>query len=263
MPRHRAAARTRRSHLLEQLAAEYERPERGLSIREVAGGFRMTTKPEHHEAVRRFVRNLNPPLKLSLPALETLAVIAYKQPITAPEIMEIRGVQGAGVLKTLLDRKLIAAAGRKTGDRQADPLQDHAGIPGAVRSEGSQELPTLKEFQEIGRSGTGRRAGRRPCPGRSRSKMPAAAEVRCADQPNRAEEAEQRIVPEERLQKILSAAGIASRRKAEQLILEGRVTVNGQIVTELGTKADLERDHIKVDGKLIRQPDASRLHRAV
>src|SRR5580704_10839882 len=99
--------------LLEQLAADYERPERGLSIREIAGGFKMSTKPEHHEAVRRFVKNLNPPLKLSLPALETLAVIAYKQPITAPEIMEIRGVQGAGVLKTLIDRKLIATAGRK------------------------------------------------------------------------------------------------------------------------------------------------------
>ena len=77
----------------------------------------MATKPEHHEAVRRFVKNLNPPLKLSLPALETLAVIAYKQPITAPEIMEIRGVQGAGVLKTLLDRKLIAHGGTQTGGR--------------------------------------------------------------------------------------------------------------------------------------------------
>ncbi|HVW08826.1 MAG TPA: SMC-Scp complex subunit ScpB, partial [Bryobacteraceae bacterium] len=104
-PRERVAA------LLDQLCAEYDKPERGLSIREIAGGFRMTTKPEHHDAVRRFVRNLNPPMKLSLPALETLAVIAYKQPITAPEIMEIRGVQGAGVLKTLLDRKLIAPAG--------------------------------------------------------------------------------------------------------------------------------------------------------
>ena len=73
----------------------------------------MSTKPEHHESIRRFVKNLQPPLKLSLPALETLAVIAYKQPITAPEVMEIRGVQGAGVLKTLLDRKLIAAAEEK------------------------------------------------------------------------------------------------------------------------------------------------------
>ncbi len=85
--------RERIAQLLEQLCAEYDRPERGLSIREIAGGYRMTTKAEHHEAVRRFVRNLNPPMKLSLPALETLAVIAYKQPITAPEIMDIRGVR--------------------------------------------------------------------------------------------------------------------------------------------------------------------------
>ena len=73
----------------------------------------MATKAEHHEAVRAFVKKLKPPLKLSLAALETLAVIAYKQPVTAPEIMDIRGVQGAGVLKTLLDRKLIRRRGRK------------------------------------------------------------------------------------------------------------------------------------------------------
>ena len=124
------------ARVLDELTAEYNKPEHGLTIREVAGGYKMSTKPEHHEAVRAFVKNLKPPLKLSLPALETLAVIAYKQPITAPEIMEVRGVQGAGVLKTLLDRKLIATAGRKTGARQADPVQDHQGIPGAVRPEG-------------------------------------------------------------------------------------------------------------------------------
>src|SRR4029077_9402288 len=89
------------------LVAEYAKPEHGLAVREVAGGYQMSTKAEHHEAVRAFVKKLTPPLKLSLPALETLSVIAYKQPVTAPEIMEIRGVQGAGVLKTLLDRKLI------------------------------------------------------------------------------------------------------------------------------------------------------------
>src|SRR6202040_2947003 len=99
--------------LLDELVAFYAGPEHGLSIREVAGGYKMATKAEHHEAVRAFVKKLTPPLKLSLPALETLAVIAYKQPVTTPEIMDIRGVQGAGVLKTLLDRKLIAEAGRK------------------------------------------------------------------------------------------------------------------------------------------------------
>jgi segregation and condensation protein B len=142
--------RERVALLLEQLCAEYDRPERGLSIREVAGGFRMTTKPEHHEAVRRFVRNLNPPLKLSLPALETLAVIAYKQPITAPEILDIRGVQGSSVLKTLLDRKLIAAAGRKQviGKPILYKTTKEFLVQFGLRN--LQELPTLKEFQEIG-----------------------------------------------------------------------------------------------------------------
>ncbi len=143
-PRERVAA------LLDQLCAEYDRPERGLSIREIAGGFRMTTKPEHHDAVRRFVRNLNPPMKLSLPALETLAVIAYKQPITAPEIMEIRGVQGAGVLKTLLDRKLIAPAGRKQVIGKPILYKTTKEFLVQFGLKNLQELPTLKEFQEIG-----------------------------------------------------------------------------------------------------------------
>jgi segregation and condensation protein B len=142
--------RERIAVLLEQLCAEYDRPERGLSIREVAGGFRMTTKPEHHEAVRRFVRNLNPPLKLSLPALETLAVIAYKQPITAPEILDIRGVQGSGVLKTLLDRKLIAAAGRKQVIGKPILYKTTKEFLVQFGLKNLQELPTLKEFQEIG-----------------------------------------------------------------------------------------------------------------
>jgi segregation and condensation protein B len=139
---------------LEQLSADYEKDDRGLSIREIAGGFRMTTKPEHHEAVRRFVKNLNPPLKLSLPALETLAVIAYKQPITAPEIMEIRGVQGAGVLKTLIERKLIATAGRKqvVGKPILYKTTREFLVQFGLRD--LSELPTLKEFQEIGRMDT-------------------------------------------------------------------------------------------------------------
>jgi segregation and condensation protein B len=142
--------RERIASLLEQLCAEYDRPERGLSIREVAGGFRMTTKAEHHDAVRRFVRNLNPPIKLSLPALETLAVIAYKQPITAPEIMDIRGVQGGSVLKTLLDRKLIAVAGRKKVIGQPMLYKTTKEFLVQFGLKNLQELPTLKEFQEIG-----------------------------------------------------------------------------------------------------------------
>ena len=99
--------------LLDELIASYASDGRGVEIREIAGGFRMATKPECHDAVRSFVKSLKPALKLSLPALETLAVIAYKQPVTAPEVNEIRGVDSSGVFGSLLARKLIATAGRK------------------------------------------------------------------------------------------------------------------------------------------------------
>jgi segregation and condensation protein B len=137
--------------ILDHLVADYGKPEHGLSIREVAGGYKMATKAEHHEAVRAFVKKLTPPMKLSLPALETLAVIAYKQPVTTPEIMEIRGVQGAGVLKTLLDRKLIAEAGRK--DVVGRPLTYKTTKEFLVQFwlKDLKELPTLKEFEELGR----------------------------------------------------------------------------------------------------------------
>ena len=138
-------------NLLNQLIAEFDKPEHGISIREVAGGYKMTTKAEHHEAVRNFVKSLKPPLKLSLPALETLAVIAYKQPVTAPEIMEIRGVQGAGVLKTLLDRKLIAVAGRKNVIGKPILYKTSKEFLIQFGLKDLTELPSLKEFQEIRR----------------------------------------------------------------------------------------------------------------
>jgi segregation and condensation protein B len=99
--------------LLNELIADYSRNERGMEIREIAGGYRMATKPEYHDAVRGLVKSLKPPMKLSLQALETLAVIAYKQPVTAPEVSEIRGVDSGGVLGGLVSRKLITTAGRK------------------------------------------------------------------------------------------------------------------------------------------------------
>jgi segregation and condensation protein B len=112
----KARAARLRAHfraVLDGLIAEYASSDRGLEIREVAGGFRFATKPEYHDAVRGFVRSLKPPLKLTLQALETLAVVAYKQPVTAPEISEIRGVDSSGVLGSLISRKLITTAGRK------------------------------------------------------------------------------------------------------------------------------------------------------
>jgi segregation and condensation protein B len=140
---------------LEELTAEYNKPEHGLTIREVAGGYKMSTKPEHHEAIRAFVKNLKPPLKLSLPALETLALIAYKQPITAPEVMEVRGVQGAGVLKTLLDRKLIATAGRKSVLGKPILYKTTKEFLVQFGLKDLSELPTLKEFEELGRLSMG------------------------------------------------------------------------------------------------------------
>lgn len=109
----RAATRTAVIRAIAQLQQEYQMDARGIEIREIAGGYKMFTKPEHHDTVRRFVKSLAPPLRLSMAALETLATIAYRQPLTAPEIQAVRGVQGTGVLKTLLDRKLIHTAGRK------------------------------------------------------------------------------------------------------------------------------------------------------
>jgi segregation and condensation protein B len=137
--------------LLDELVDEYARPDRGLSVREVAGGYKMATKAEHHEAVRAFVKKLTPPLKLSLAALETLAVVAYKQPVTAPEIMEIRGVQGAGVLKTLLDRKLIAESGRKNVIGKPILYKTTKDFLVQFGLKDLSELPTLKEFEELGR----------------------------------------------------------------------------------------------------------------
>src|SRR4051794_32528135 len=139
------------NEILGQLVTEYAAPGRGLAVRELAGGYKMATKPEDHESIRRFVKRLQPPLKLSLAALETLAVVAYKQPITGPEILDIRGVQGAGVVKTLLDRRLIAAAGRKNvlGKPMMYKTTREFLVQFGLNS--LAELPTLKEFEELGR----------------------------------------------------------------------------------------------------------------
>jgi segregation and condensation protein B len=141
--------------VLEELSVEYGKPEHGLTIREVAGGYKISTKPEHHEAIRAFVKNLKPPLKLSLAALETLALIAYKQPITAPEVMEVRGVHGAGVIKTLIDRKLIATAGRKTVLGKPILYKTTKEFLVQFGLKDLSELPTLKEFEELGRLSMG------------------------------------------------------------------------------------------------------------
>ena len=134
---------------VEELIADYAAAGRGMEIRLVAGGYRMSTKPEFHDVVRAFAKSLKPPIRLSLPALETLSVIAYKQPVTLPEISEIRGVDAGGVISTLLDRKLITTAGRK--EVVGRPILYRTTKEFLLRFGLSDmsELPTLKEFEEL------------------------------------------------------------------------------------------------------------------
>ena len=120
-----------------------------MEIREIAGGYRMATKPQCHDAVRLFVKSLKPPMKLSLPALETLAVIAYKQPVTAPEVNEIRGVESAGVLGSLLARKLIATAGRKQVIGRPILYKTTREFLLRFGLNDVSELPSMEEFEKM------------------------------------------------------------------------------------------------------------------
>ncbi|HUA98846.1 MAG TPA: SMC-Scp complex subunit ScpB [Terracidiphilus sp.] len=134
---------------LDELMASYANDERGIEIREIAGGYRMATKPEFHDAVRSFVKSLKPALKLSLPALETLAVIAYKQPITAPEVNEIRGVDSSGVFGSLLSRKLIATAGRKQVVGRPILYKTTREFLLRFGLKDVSELPSMEEFEKM------------------------------------------------------------------------------------------------------------------
>jgi len=134
---------------LNELIEQYRMPERGIEIREVADGYRFSTKPEHHETLKHFLKSQVPPTRLSLAALETLAVIAYKQPVTVPEIQEIRGVHASSVIKTLLDKTFIATAGRKEVlgrpilYKTTREFLVHFGLKDL------SDLPTMEEFEEL------------------------------------------------------------------------------------------------------------------
>ena len=142
-------ARETLREILDELIAEYASDGRGLEIREIAGGFRMGTKPEMHDSVRAFVKSLKPAMKLSLPALETLAVIAYKQPVTAPEVAEIRGVDSAGVLGSLMSRKLIATAGRKQVIGRPMLYKTTKEFLLRFGLKDVNELPSMEEFEKM------------------------------------------------------------------------------------------------------------------
>ena len=191
--------------------------------------------------LKQFIKSQIPPTRLSLAALETLAVIAYKQPVTVPEIQEIRGVHASGVIKTLLDKKFVATAGRKEVlgrpilYKTTKEFLIHFGLKDL------SELPSMEEFEELIKNQAATEEAKFP------EEVLSLRHARLNTRVCRYNEFMQ-----ERLQKILAHAGVASRRHAEELIARGRVTVNGHIVTELGSKADPEQDVIKVDGKKLR-----------
>jgi segregation and condensation protein B len=135
--------------IVAELIAEYANGDRGMEIREIAGGYRVATKAEYHDAVRSFVKSLKPQMKLSLQALETLAVVAYKQPITAPEISEIRGVDTAGVLGGLMARKLITTAGRKQVIGRPILYKTTKEFLLRFGLKDVSELPSMEEFEKM------------------------------------------------------------------------------------------------------------------
>ena len=148
----RERERAVRDHLrdtLDELIRDYRDGDRGLEIREVASGFRLSTRPEYHDAVRGFARSLKPPLKLSLQALETLAVVAYKQPVTAPEVAEIRGVDSAGVLGSLASRKLVTTAGRKQVVGRPILYKTTKEFLLRFGLRDLNELPSIEEFERL------------------------------------------------------------------------------------------------------------------
>ncbi len=144
-----AAIKSQVRAAVEELLAEYGSADHGIEIRQVAGGYRMSTKPEQHDAVRAFAKSLKPPIRLSLPALETLAVVAYKQPVTVPEISEIRGVDSGGVIATLLDRKLITTAGRKAVIGRPILYKTSREFLLRFGLKDVNELPSMEEFEKL------------------------------------------------------------------------------------------------------------------
>lgn len=133
---------------IEELAQEYAERKSGLMLREIAGGWQIATKPELHEEIRKFLKT-RPSAKLSLASLETLAVIAYKQPVTVPEILEIRGTQSTSAIKTLLDKKLIVAKGRK--ETVGKPMLYGTSKDFLIQFglKDLTELPSIEDFEDL------------------------------------------------------------------------------------------------------------------
>jgi len=200
---------------LDEMIAVYATEDRGVEIRAVAGGYKFYTKPQHHEVVRRFIKSLRPPLRLTMPALETLAVIAYRQPVTGPEIQEIRGVNVSGVIKTLLEKRLIVTAGRKAV--MGRPIMYRSSKEFLIRFGLSdlEELPSLKEFEMLARAALGSDEGIAPIEPETTESMDG-LDVAVIAKPQSEPAAEPSLnEPQESAQAAAAEAEPAEQRKAE------------------------------------------------
>jgi segregation and condensation protein B len=213
--------------ILDELIASYTADERGIEIREIAGGYRLATKPECHDAVRLFIKSLKPAMKLSLPALETLAVIAYKQPVTAPEVNEIRGVDSSGVFGSLLSRKLITTAGRKQVIGRPILYKTTKEFLLRFGLKDVSELPSMEEFEKIAaieltESGTepdnvgGPASGTGPELDENASEEEAALDETATSQPQSATSAEPALAASETTPTDVQAEGLTAERVAPE-----------------------------------------------
>jgi segregation and condensation protein B len=206
--------------ILDELIADYATSARGLEIREVAGGYRLATKPEYHDAVRGFVKSLKPPLKLSLQALETLAVVAYKQPVTAPEISEIRGVDSGGVLGSLMARKLITTAGRKQVIGRPILYKTTRDFLLRFGLKDVSELPSIEEFEKM----AGELADVEPV----QEEIPMPHNV--PESPNELEAEKSEVEPQSDGDSIPldgsdeSSAGVPAETEADKAVVDGRIS---------------------------------------
>jgi segregation and condensation protein B len=209
-----------------------------MEIREIAGGYRVATRPEYHDAVRSFVKSLKPPMKLSLQALETLAVIAYKQPVTAPEVSEIRGVDSGGVLGSLISRKLVTTAGRKQVIGRPILYKTTKEFLLRFGLKDIAELPSMEEFEKM--------AGELVEPETETSARldlpPAATETEQGDTPVpiiETEEVPSSVSPFEPEELSRSSASVAAQEEEEEEQLRVNARANVQVDDETATYQDL------------------------
>ena len=226
---------------VDELRDGFDERDAGIELREIAGGVRLFTRPEHAEIVEHFLRD-GQRSRLSQAALETLAVIAYRQPVTRARVSAIRGVNVDGVVRTLLARGLVVEVGNdpetggglfRTTELFLEKMgfgRDHRVAFARPAAAGPRRAGLYRRHRRHRRHGRHRRSRR----SRRRDHR---------RQPVTVDPAPEGI----RLQKVLASAGLGSRRKAEELIADGRVTINGT-VAELGARVDPQTAVIHVDG---------------